>query len=249
MNASIPADAAGGRRDLLAQIALAPFQARSYTNLVFLLLAMPLGILHFTFLVTGLSMGFGMIITLLGLPILGLTVWGSWWLTAMERKLAMGLLGAEVPPMGPVPFRSGKGFRYDLEELLGNRVTWTGMLYLGLKLPLGILSFTMAVTMIAVSMSFLLVPFLYPLSFIEWDGVLLWWVDSPAEAGLCFLAGLLFTYVSLLLLNGLAALWKMLATAALGSPRFAVAAAAPVAMEAEAPAAVEPEAPAEAPQA
>jgi len=241
MNASIPAGAAGSRRDPLAQIALAPFHARSYTNLVFLLLAMPLGIFYFTFLVTGLAVGFGMIITLLGVPILGLTLWGSWWLAALERKLAMGLLGAEVPPMGPQPFRSGKGFRHDLEEFLGNRVTWTGMLYLGLKLPLGVFTFAVAVTMIAVSTSFVLVPFLYPLSFIEWDGVMLWWVDSPAEAGLCFLIGLLFTYVSLLLLNGLAALWKMLATAALGSPRFAVAA--------EAPAVVEPVETAEAPQA
>jgi len=122
--------------------------------------------------------------------------------------------------MGPTPFHSGQGFRRDLEQFLSNRVTWTGHLFLWLKFPLGLVSFAMVIILIAVSFSFLLVPFLYPLSFIEWDNVLIWWVDSPAEAGLCFLAGLLFTYVSLLLLNGLAALWKVLAVATLGSERF-----------------------------
>jgi len=204
----------------LAQLALAPFQARSYTNLVYLLLSFPLGMAYFIFLVTGLSLSLGLMITILGVPILGLTLVGSWWLAALERRMAIGLLGAAVPPMGRAPFTSGQGFRRDVEELLGNRVTWTGMLFLAVKSPLSLFTFTIVVTLIALSMSFLLVPFLYPLSFIEWDGVMLWWVDSPAEAALCFLLGLLFTYVSLLLLNGLAAFWKVLATVMLGSERF-----------------------------
>ncbi|HKH48512.1 MAG TPA: sensor domain-containing protein [Thermoanaerobaculia bacterium] len=222
MNASIPADDLREHHDgsPIAQLLRAPFQARSYTNLLYLLLSFPLGISHFTFLTTGLALGLGLMITVLGLPIIVLTLWGSWWFAAMERQLAIGLLGAEVPPMGPTPFHSGQGFRRDLEQFLSNRVTWTGHLFLWLKFPLGLVSFAMVIILIAVSFSFLLVPFLYPLSFIEWDNVLIWWVDSPAEAGLCFLAGLLFTYVSLLLLNGLAALWKVLAVATLGSERF-----------------------------
>ncbi len=218
MNALMPADEVQDARrpDPIAQFLLAPFQARSYTGLIYLLLSLPLGTFHFTFLMTGLSLGIGLLITVLGVPVLGLTLLGSWWLAALERQIAIGLLGAKVPPMGTAPFRTGQGFRRDLEEFLGNRVTWTGMLFLAAKFPLGFLSFTVAVTLIALSMSFLLVPFLYPLSFIEWDGFLLWWVDTPAEAGLCFLAGVLFTYVSLLLLNGLAAFWKVLAVGMLG---------------------------------
>ncbi|HYU34644.1 MAG TPA: sensor domain-containing protein [Thermoanaerobaculia bacterium] len=230
MNALIPA---GGlqegqdapearRRALVAQLALAPFQARSYTNLVYLLLAFPLGMAYFVFLITGLSLSLGLMITILGLPILGLILLGSWWLAALERRLAIGLLGAAVPPMGTAPFQTGQGFRRDVEEFLGNRVTWTGMIFLALKFPLSLITFVATVTLVALSMSFLLVPFLYPLSFIEWDGVMLWWVDSPAEAGLCFLLGILLTYVSLFLLNGLAMLWKAMATAMLGSERYAV---------------------------
>jgi hypothetical protein len=226
------------RPDLLGQFLLAPFHPRSYTNLIYLLLALPLGLVDFTFVITGLSLSAGLMITILGLPVLGLTLLGSWWLSALERRLAIGLLGAEVPPMGPTPFRSGQGFKRDLEDFLGNRVTWTGTLYLGLKLPLGVISFAMVVTLVAFSLSFLLVPFLYPLSFIQWDNDLLWWVDTPGEAALCFLVGLLFTYSSLLLLNGLAALWKVLSVAMLGSTRHAAPSL---------PAPLEPEAPAEMP--
>jgi hypothetical protein len=224
------------RPDPIAQFLLAPLQARSYTNLLYLLLALPLGTAYFVFLTTGLSLGIGTLITVLGVPTLGLTMVGSWWLAALERQMAIGLLGAEVPPMGPAPFQSGKGFRHDLQAFLSNPVTWKGMLYLGLKFPLGIFSFVLVTTLIAVSTSFLLVPFLYPFSFIEWDGLLLWWVDTPAEAALCFVAGLLFTYASLLILNGLAAGWKLLSVWFLGSERYAAPAPpAPALMEPEAP--------------
>ncbi len=241
MTTTLPADAVKdlNRPDPIVQFLRAPFHARSYANLIYLLLSMPLGIIYFTFLATGLSVSFGLLITLVGLPLLGLTLLGSWCLAALERQLAIGLLGAKVPPMGPAPFRSGKGFRHDLEEFLSNPVTWTGMLYLCLELPLGVITFTLAVSLIAVSTSFLLVPFLYPFSFIEWDSILLWWVDTPGEAALCFAAGLLFTYASLLILNGLAAFWRTLAVALLGNERYA--APAPVA-----PVPVEPAPPAEA---
>jgi len=223
MTASIPADQAQdvNRPDPIAQFLLAPFQARSYANLIYLLLSLPLGIFHFTFVVTGLSTGVGMLITVLGVPIIGLTLWGGWWLSALERQIAISLLGAKVPPMGTAPFSTGQGFRRDIEEFLGNQITWTGLIFLSLKFPLGLFSFVLTVTMIAVSTSLLLVPFLYPLSFIEWDGPIFMWVDSPGEAALCFFAGLLFTYVSLLLLNGLAAFWRWFAVVTLGSARYA----------------------------
>ena len=243
MTALMPADDVKdlGRRDPFIQFLRAPLQPRSYTNLLYLLLALPLGTFHFTFLITGVSLALGLIFTFFGPPILGLTLWASWWLAALERRMAIGLLGAEVPPMGPTPFRSGLGFRRDLEDFLGNRVTWTGMLYLGLKFPLGLISFTLAVLLISVSLSFLLVPFLYPLSFIEWESDVLWWVDTPGEVGLCFVIGLLFSYASLLILNGLAAFWKVLSVWLLGSARHAAQPLPP------APMPVEPEAPAEAP--
>src|SRR6476659_10025237 len=74
----------------------APFRLRTYTNLLYLLLAFPLGLAYFVFLAVGLTTG-------IGLPILALTFAGSWAFAAFERQAAILLLGADVPPMLPPP--------------------------------------------------------------------------------------------------------------------------------------------------
>jgi hypothetical protein len=213
--------------DPIARMFLMPFQARSYTNLIYLLLTFPLGLVYFVFLITALSLGVGLSITILGLPILGLAFLASWGLTALERRMAIHLLGAEVPPMGPSPGSSRQGFWSDVRQFFGNPVTWTGMLYLlVLKFPLGVVTFVIVTFLVTLSVSFLATPFLYPLSLLETEGVL-WWVDTPAEAGLCFLVGLVLTFISLHLLNGIAWLWRQLSVAMLGNQRFAAAPPAP----------------------
>jgi hypothetical protein len=213
--------------DPIARIFRSPFQARSFTNLVYLLLSFPLGLAYFVFLVTALSLGIGLSITIVGLPLLGLTFLASWGLTALERRMAISLLGAEVPPMGPLG-SGGQGFWADVRQLFSNPVTWTGMLYLLLiKFPLGVITFVAVTFLVTLSLSFLMMPFIYPLSFLEMDGPMLWWVDTPAEAGLCFVIGLVLTFLTLYLLNGMAWIWRQLSVAMLGNQRFAAAPPAP----------------------
>ena len=48
----------------------APFEARTWKETIHLLLNMPFGIATFTIIVTGFALGFGMLITLVGIPIL-----------------------------------------------------------------------------------------------------------------------------------------------------------------------------------
>src|SRR4029450_9873498 len=48
----------------------APFDARTWKETIHLLLNMPFGIATFTIIVTGFALGFGMLTTLLGIPIL-----------------------------------------------------------------------------------------------------------------------------------------------------------------------------------
>jgi hypothetical protein len=50
-----------------------------------LLLSFPLGIFYFVFLVTGFSLGFGLLITLMGIPILVGMVAASYGLGEFER--------------------------------------------------------------------------------------------------------------------------------------------------------------------
>ena len=78
----------------------------TYLNLIYLLLAFPLGVVYFTFLVTGLSLGLGTVIIWIGIPILLAVFAASWGLAAFERMLAMLLLREEIPPMSPVKHTS-----------------------------------------------------------------------------------------------------------------------------------------------
>lgn len=201
---------------------LAPVQARTYANLLYLALAFPLGLAYFIFLTVGLALGFGLTIVWIGLPILALVFAGSWGMAALERQLAIHLLGAEVPPMSrrPVAVPEPVGFWQTIGEFLGNPVTWKGMAFLFLKLPLGILSFVSMIALLSASVGLAVAPVLYPFEEITVD-FFFWSPDSFAGYLLCGAVGVVLLLVSLNLLNGLAFLWKQLAAALLGSERFA----------------------------
>jgi hypothetical protein len=200
----------------------APFRLRTYTNLLYLLLAFPLGLIYFVFLTVGLALGYGLTLVWVGFPILALVFAGSWWLAAMERRLAIGLLGAEVPPMAPPPSAEAVGFWRRVQTFLSNPVTWKGMAFLLVKFPLGLVSFVSVVTLLSVSASLALVPVLWPWTDVTFDVDFGIWQPSTFSGSLlCGLVGAFFLFLSLNLLNVLALILRQLATSMLGSPRFA----------------------------
>jgi Putative sensor len=214
-------------RGPLAHFLLAPLEVRSYGNLLFLALSFPLGLIYFIFLSTGLAVGFGLTLIWIGLPILAVVFAVSWGMMALERQLAIHLLGASVPPMAAREAAAPRGLWRTVSDFFGNPVTWKGLGYLLIKLPLGIVTFTVSVTLLSLSAAFLLLPFASNWGWgnIELDGWV-WTVDTPAEAVLCVLLGLLIAFLSLHALNGLAWVWRVLASSMLGSRRFAVPPAA-----------------------
>ncbi|HEV8578764.1 MAG TPA: sensor domain-containing protein [Thermoanaerobaculia bacterium] len=221
--------------DAVVHFFTAPLRLRTYTNLLYLLLAMPLGLIYFIFLSVGLTTGFGLVIVWIGIPILALVFAGSWGLAALERQLAIHALGAEVPPMlpqiaPPPASEPAPGFWKRVGAFLSNPVTWKGMAFLLLKLPLGIVSFTAVVALLATTAGFLLAPAVWffgswSLDFdLDIDG---WIIDSPAAALAVGALGVVFFFLSLNLLNGLALVWRWTASFLLGSERFAPAAPLP----------------------
>jgi len=223
VNPAVPDPPAAPRRSAFVRFLRAPLEARSYTNFVFLALAFPLGLAYFVFLAVGLSLGLGLMVIWIGFPLLALVFAASWGLTALERQLAIHLLGAEVPPMGPLrqtPASQPRGFWRSVVDFLTNPVTWKGMGYLLLKLPLGIVTFVVTVFLCALSGAFLIAPFAYPVGLLEWDGMV-WNLDNPFAAVLCGALGLVLAFLSVHVVNGLAWVWRTLASAMLGSQRFA----------------------------
>jgi hypothetical protein len=215
------------RRTPIGRFVCAPIELRSYANLLYLSLAFPLGLAYFIFLTVGLALGFGLVIVWVGIPILALVLAGSWLLAMLERQMAIYLLGTEVPPMRPQPREPAGSLWQRLRAFLANPVTWKGMGYLALKFPFGVATFVVAVTLMSLSLGFLLTPLVYawaPVGLtVSLDGPF-WAIDTPGEAFLCSLFGLALTVVSVNLLNALALAWGKLATALLGSRRFAAAA-------------------------
>jgi hypothetical protein len=216
----------------------APFRLRTYTNLLYLLLAFPLGLAYFIFLAVGLTLGFGLTIVWVGLPILALVFAGSWAFAAFERQAAILLLGADVPPMTPEKLPPSSPAQRTAWQRAGdffsNPVTWKGMGFLLLKFPLGIVSFVSIVALLPLSGALLLAPLLWGMGLLgagDIDGVV-FQVDSIGGAWGCAVLGLVMLFVSLNLLNTLAWLWRGTATVLLGSDRFGAAAPPPAISEA-----------------
>ena len=142
---------------------------QSYINILYLLLGLPLGIAYFVILVTGISLGFGLVVIWVGVPILLLVFAVSWALCQFERVMTISLLKEDIPATHPrVREEDDENLSFEerlfvgawrrLRGHLANRLTWTGMFYLFLRFPLGIATFTIAVTLISVSLGLLFAP-------------------------------------------------------------------------------------------
>lgn len=185
-------------------------QRQTYRNILYLLAAFPLGLGYFVFLITGLSVGLGMLIIWVGLPILLLVILGWWGLAAFERQLAIWWLGVDIRPMSrPRPPGAGTTLRGQLKAHLSNQVTWTSLVYLLAKFPLGLFSFVLTVTLIALTARLIATPVPYLIDVAVGGLPTPTTVDSPGTleaiwAILAFPLGIVVGLLSLHLLNGLA---------------------------------------------
>ncbi len=134
--------------------------SRTYLRVLYLLIAFPLGTLYFVVIVTGLSVGFGLAIVIVGFLILVLTLLGWLLFARIERELAIHLLGAQIRPMS-IPDPSSRSARQRLVQTLQDPVTWKSLAYLLVEFPFGIFSFTLVVVLVTVSLSLALYPLVY----------------------------------------------------------------------------------------
>jgi hypothetical protein len=121
---------------------------RTYTSLAYLLLALPLGIVGFTVVVTGLATGVGLLVTLAGIPVLVATLMFTAAYARLQRRLAWSLLDAPMPRSMSGPDPSGGIFWRRLHRLLtrpgAGREVWFALL----SLPLGVIGFAVAMSIV-----------------------------------------------------------------------------------------------------
>ena len=125
---------------------------QSYKNIGYLLCSFFLGLFYFVVLVTGISLGIGMLIIWVGVPILFAVTWLCWQFAAFERSVAISWLGVSIAPMSIAPLRAA-GWWQRFQEWLSNAMTWKTLAYLLLKFPLGIFSFSMALTLLVLGLT------------------------------------------------------------------------------------------------
>ena len=171
---------------------------QTWLGILFHILAFPLGLFYFTFLVTGLSVGVGLVVVWVGIPIL-LVVAGAWWLFgAFERLQAQYLLGATVPQM-PREWERVDGIWGKLRAHFGSGATWMDLLYLFAKLVFGTISFTLLVVAASTVGWFLAIPFFALFDVPIVNGT---WVPPLWFGILAVPLGILAFFVSLHVLNG-----------------------------------------------
>lgn len=156
-------------RPTLRGVVTVPLRLRTYGVLVYLALAFPLGIAYFVGVVVGLSVGLGLSILLVGVPILLATVGAVVVVATGERLLAQRLLGADIPaPDWQVLHASG--LRDRTVALVTDLAVWGALLFVVSKLAVGIAGFTLLVVVFSFAGSLLATP---------------WYYDSPgASVGL-----------------------------------------------------------------
>jgi len=186
-----------------------------------MLLSFVLGVFWFVVLVTLLSAGGGLAITLIGLPILVGTMY--LWIggAKLERLRANGLLGTHIrDPYRPIP--AGSSFWKHIWTRMKDGHTWLDLLYLFLLFPIGIAEFVIATVVVSVPFSFLSVPFWYWADNQNWVAPdWTWRIDTLPEALVIFVAGLALLMLVPYILVGIGRGHAWLATALLGTNREA----------------------------
>jgi signal transduction histidine kinase len=122
-----------------------PFAAfadsRTWSEQLYALIGLPLGIAGFVFVVVSLSVSAGLAITVIGIFILVVAIVLARGWAAVYRGLGRALLGITVEKPPVIRRRSG------IVGYLTESTGWRAMLFLLLEFPLAILDFTLVVTL------------------------------------------------------------------------------------------------------
>jgi hypothetical protein len=189
---------------------------QTYRNIAYLLLAFPLGIFYFVFLVTGFSVGISLAVVWVGLPILLGVLLLSRVFANLERNLTNNFLGTNIALSEST--KEPQTLWQRAKNVVMNPSTWAEVFYLFSKFVLGIFSFVVVVTLLATSLGLIATPLFWQYWGQEWNlGIPgIWEVDSFSKAVAMSAIGAILGVASLHFTNGLAWLYSEYTKAILG---------------------------------
>jgi len=202
------------RRSALGQFFGVAADARTYGALLYMLLALATGIFYFTWTVTGASMSAGFAVLIVGIPFVILFIGSTRILSLVEGRIVEVMLGERMPRR-PLYSERGKPWLQRIGAMFTDPRTWSTLLYFIAMLPLGIAYFSVAVTLLSVSLALIASPVLV-LFGVGHGGI---WIDDVQITGyadwwqlpLLFVGGVLLLFGTLHLARGIGRLHGLFA--------------------------------------
>ncbi|MGD1034553.1 MAG: sensor domain-containing protein [Candidatus Dormibacteria bacterium] len=188
---------------------------RTWLSTIHLLAGLPIGIATFTVVITGMSLGVGLLpLFLIGIPVLSATIWVATASGQVERARFALLLGQTVPP--PLAAPAGAGWWHPIVQPLRTASAWRQVGYCLLRLPLGAIEFSITLAIWSIPLALITLP--------TYDAALPggaasiggWMIRGPLALTGAVLTGLVLLLAAPLVVGGLAALETALARLLLG---------------------------------
>ncbi|MDR3575633.1 MAG: sensor domain-containing protein [Anaerolineaceae bacterium] len=132
-------------------------EPRAWGALLYMLISLLTGILYFTWAVAGISISISLIVLIIGLPFILLFLLSVRGISLVEGRIVEALLGVRMPRRSIFVDKT-KGFWARLKSLVASWLVWKTLLYMLLMLPLGIIYFTVFVTLISLGLGLVALP-------------------------------------------------------------------------------------------
>ncbi|MFJ8072459.1 sensor histidine kinase [Streptomyces sp. NPDC096176] len=221
------------REHFFPPVLRAPFEGRAWREFGYLVLSLPLATAVFTFAVTMTSLGAGLLVTFLGIPVFAAGLAGLRGFGALERARARALLGLDVAAPEPVRSTLGpnnKGVAAWMGGILKSGASWRHLLYALIHFPWAVFGFCVAVTLWVTGWALLLYP-LWQWAFPMWggvdglqlygDGTHNFYLDTPLEIAATSAVGLVLTIATPWIMRALTSVDRLFVAGLLGPSRLA----------------------------
>jgi len=192
----------------------------TYAALFYMLLSLATGIFYFTWAVTGISLSVGLAVLIIGIPFIVLFFGSVRVLSLVEGRMVESMLGVRMPRRPRFSTR-GMSLWQRIGAMFSDPRSWSTLFYMVMMLPLGIIYFTLAVTMFGVSLAFTAAPLVKLVATLSGfhdscDGpawVCMWvqlWDGWAAAFALC-VVGVLLLFVTLHMVRALGRMHGLMA--------------------------------------
>ncbi|MCX4805050.1 sensor domain-containing protein [Streptomyces sp. NBC_01214] len=207
----------------------APVEGRTWREFGYLLIGLPLSTLYFSLVITGVSLGAGLLVTFLGVPVLAGALAMCRGFGHLERARVRALLGADIA--APAPIRAKKpGPLAAMGALLKSGSAWRHALYSVIHFPWAVFSFCLSLVLWACGWAYLLYPlwfWVFP-TFTDQPGLQLFqnddyafYLDSPVTIALASLVGLAVTLATPWVIRALTTVDRVMVGGLLGASSLA----------------------------